>query len=475
MMLYARIIFLSFLGWLILFNCKSGKIDLIKNQDRPPNLVLILVDDMGYADVGFNGCKDIPTPNIDMIASQGVVFTNGYVTYAVCGPSRAGIITGRYQDRFGFGRNPLFAPNDSTMGLPLSESTLADVLGKANYQSAAIGKWHLGAHPSQRPLKRGFTDFYGFLTGGHRYFPEEWTLQDEYSVDSQYAAYRTKLLRNDQRIEESEYLTDALSREAVHYIEKYKENPFFIYLAYNAPHAPLQATEKYLSRFEHIVDIKRKTYAAMVSSVDDGVGMVLQKLKDLNLDENTMVVFLSDNGGPEKINSSDNGSLKGQKGDLWEGGIRVPFAIKWPARIKPGLIYHEPVSSLDIFATIVAQNKGKVHLNKPLDGVDLLPFLNGFSKGVPHEVLYWRKFDQKNTAVRKGDHKLVSDNDSAYLFNLENDMGEENNLMEIEMNLQLQEAYNKWEKELMDPVFLGLNQNSEYNLIHPDRFLKKGQ
>jgi arylsulfatase A-like enzyme len=430
---------------------------------------------MGYADVGFNGCTDIPTPNIDRIATQGVTFTNGYVSYAVCGPSRAGLITGRYQDRFGFSRNPLFAPNDPNMGLPLSEETMATVLNQANYKSVAIGKWHLGAHPSQRPLERGFTDFFGFLTGGHRYFPEEWTLADEYEVKSQNAAYRTKLLRNDNRIEESEYLTDALSREAASYIEKYKDEPFFIYLAYNAPHTPLQATEKYLSRFDHISNKKRKTYAAMVSSVDDGVGLVLNKLKELGIEDNTIVVFLSDNGGPEPNNGSDNGPLKGKKGDLWEGGIRVPFAMQWPAKIQAGTVFDDPIISLDIFATIAAQNKESITLKKPLDGVDLLPYLEGKTGGMPHPLLFWKKYDQQRMAVRRGKDKLVKYEESIALYNVENDIGEENNRLEEDEATfyELQKAYDTWHKETKDPIFLGLRHNSEYNQLNPDRWGKK--
>lgn len=285
-----------------------------QQQNTSPNLIIVLADDLGNADVGFNGCKDIPTPNIDKIAQNGVRFTNGYVSYCVCAPSRAGLLTGRYQDRFGFGRNPLLAPNDPNMGLPLSEETLADVLKKANYKSLAIGKWHMGAHESLHPLKRGFDDFYGFLDGGHRYFPKELTINDLSEVKSGSDGYRTKLLRNYTRVDEKEYLTDAFSREAVSYIEKNKNNPFFIYLAYNAPHGPLQATEKYLSRFSQMKEGDRKTYAAMVSAVDDGVGLIQAKLKELNLYENTIVVFLSDNGGPENKNGSDNGMLRGQKG-----------------------------------------------------------------------------------------------------------------------------------------------------------------
>ena len=370
-----------------------------------PNVIVILADDLGYADVGFNGCKDIPTPNIDRIAQNGVLFTNGYVSFSVCGPSRAGLITGRYQDRFGFSRNPLFAPNDPEMGLPQSEQTLADALNQAGYKSLAIGKWHLGAHESLHPLKRGFNDFYGFLGGGHQYFPEELTLRDEFEVKTEYDSYRTKLLQNYRRVEEKEYLTDAFSRETVSYIEANKDTPFFIYLAYNAPHGPLQATEKYLERFNHIPSQKRRTYAAMVSAVDDGVGKVLDKLEELGISDNTMVFFLSDNGGPEEQNGSDNGILREGKSSLYEGGIRVPFAMQWPARIAAGKVYDQPVIALDIFATAVG-NAGVSPKNQ-LDGVDLVPYLKGNKQGAPHEALFWRKFDQNVYAVRQRDYKVV--------------------------------------------------------------------
>jgi arylsulfatase A-like enzyme len=443
-----------------------------------PNIIIILTDDLGYADVGFNGCLDIPTPNIDRIAEQGVVFTSGYVSYCVCGPSRAGLITGRYQDRFGFSRNPLFAPNDPEMGLPLSEETLADALKKANYKSVAIGKWHLGAHESLHPLNRGFDDFFGFLSGGHQYFPDLWVLNDPFEAKTQYDGYKTKLLRNFKRVDETEYLTDALSREAVSYIEKYKNEPFFIYLAYNAPHTPLQATEKYLNRFGHIKNDKRKTYAAMVSALDDGVGMVLSKLQELNLDENTIVVFLSDNGGPENTNGSDNGALRGQKGDLFEGGIRVPFAMSWPAKIPAGTVYQHPVISLDIFATVIEQAQNPVKTKNPLDGVNLVPFLSGEKTGSPHDVLFWRKFDAKDYAVRKGNEKLViRKNSEKMLFNLEQDIPEQNNLISIQERQfnQLSEHLIKWESEMQKPKFKGLMQDSEYNAEHPNRFKRPTQ
>lgn len=444
-----------------------------KEKRTSPNLIIILADDLGNADVGFNGCKDIPTPNIDRIAQSGVRFTNGYVTYCVCSPSRAGLLTGRYQDRFGYGRNPLFAPNDPQMGLPLSEETLADVLKKANYKSLAIGKWHLGAHESLHPLKRGFTDFFGFLGGGHQYFPENFALNDPFEAKNEYDSYKIKLLRNYERVAEKEYLTDAFSREAVAYIEKNKDCPFFIYLAYNAPHSPLQATEKYLSRFSHMKEGKRKTYAAMVSAVDDGVGLVLSKLEELHIAENTIVVFLSDNGGPENDNGSDNGALRGQKGGLFEGGIRVPFAMKWPAMIRAGQTFDQPIVSLDIFATIIAQTKSLVMTKNKIDGVNLIPFLSGENRNAPHEFLFWRKFDSKEYAVRKGNEKMILKRDmEEMLFDLNQDVSEQKNLNteSKESTRRLSGELRKWESELKDPIFLGLTQDKEYNEIHPDRF-----
>ncbi len=447
----------------------------LEQKPSSPNVILILVDDLGYQDVGFNGCSDIPTPNIDRIASEGVKFTQGYVSYAVCGPSRAGLITGRYQDRFGFGRNPLFAPNDPEMGLPLTEETLAEVLKKADYKSIAIGKWHLGAHQSLRPLSRGFDAFFGFLSGGHTYFPETWTLRDEYEVASQFDAYRTKLLRDNTRMEENEYLTDALSREAVNYIGQYQDGPFFMYLAYNAPHTPLQATEKYLSRFEDIEDPKRKTYAAMVSAVDDGVGKILDKLEQLNIDQNTIIFFLSDNGGPERVNASDNGVLKGGKGDLFEGGVRVPFAMRWPSKIPKGTIFHAPVISLDIFATVIAQVRQPVETKHQLDGVDLLPYVLGERTDSPHELLFWRKFDQNQYAVRNsaGD-KIISLKDRLELFNLKEKISENNALKNTDSlrSEALNNAWNNWNLQMINPTFLGLQSDKLYTQKHPNRFVK---
>lgn len=433
------------------------------NKEKP-NVIIILTDDQGYADVGFNGCKDIPTPNIDRIAANGVVFTNGYVSYAVCAPSRAGLITGRYQDRFGYSRNPLYRPFDESIGLPLTEQTLPELLQQSGYKTMGIGKWHLGVHEKFRPWKRGFNEFFGFLGGGHRYMPEDYTILNPDSAKDEGQSYRTKLIRNEKVVEESEYLTDALSREAVSFIERNSQQPFFLYLAYNAPHAPLQATPKYLNRFDHIKNPKRKTYAAMVSAVDDGVGAVLEKLKQLNLTENTIVIFLSDNGGPENDNGSDNGPLRAGKGSLYEGGIRVPFAMQWPAQIKAGSRYDLPVISLDIFATVAANIKNAATPKNNLDGVNLLPFLKGTKQGAPHEYLFWQQFDQRNFAVlHQSGLKEVVIRDSVFsLYNLKTDIEEKTTVEDKNKLSGFEQQRRKWAATTVAPLFYGLNQEEAY-------------
>jgi arylsulfatase A-like enzyme len=354
-------------------------------------------------------------------------------------------------------------------GLPVSEITLADLLKNEGYATMAIGKWHLGAHESQRPLKRGFDEFFGFLTGGHRYFPEDWVLDDISGVNSQYAAYNTKLLKNDSRVDEKEYLTDALSREAVDFVARNAHNPFFLYLAYNAPHTPLQATEKYLNRFNHISDKKRKIYAAMVSSVDDGVGKLLDKLVELGIHEHTMVFFLSDNGGPYKTNGSNNYPLREGKGSLYEGGVRVPFALQWPQKVTGGKKYDHPIISLDIFAT--AAEYAGIEPKNELDGKNIIPFINDETTGVPHEQLFWRKFDAEQFAVRSAENKLLGFKEKGLEFyNLAEDISEKNILGENAKSQQINAAYENWLKQMKDPIFLGLMQNDEYNKTHPDRF-----
>lgn len=440
------------------------------SQKNQPNLIVIMTDDLGYVDVGFNGSVDIPTPNIDRIARQGVKFTNGYTPYSVCSPSRAGFITGRYQQRFGYERNAQYRPNDPNMGLPQTEKTIPEVIGQVGYTSGVIGKWHLGAHISNHPLNRGFNFFYGHLGGGHRYFPKELTIENSYSINDEPLSYRTWIMRDHQAEKTDEYLTDEFSNEAVKFVEKNKEGPFFLYLAYNAPHGPLQATQKYLDRFDHIEGKKRKTYAAMVSAVDDGVGRILDKLEALDIDKKTIVFFLSDNGGPEPKNGSNNGPLREGKSSIYEGGNRIPFAMQWAGEIVP-TVYEYPISSLDILPTIAKLSHAPIAKDKPLDGVNIIPYLKGEKQGRPHQTLYVRKFDDDLYSVRDGDLKLVikKNNSVKELYNLQEDLGEENDLADAfpEEVKRLDSLSQNWNKQLIDPIFLGL--------IHTDRWKKRSK
>ena len=426
-----------------------------------PNLIVIMADDLGYSDVGFNGCKDIPTPNIDSIASNGVRCTNGYVSYSVCGPSRAGFITGRYQQRFGFERNPQYKPNDPDMGLTRKEKTIAELLAPVGYHSGIIGKWHLGAHaPTSHPMKRGFNEFYGHLGGGHKYMPEDLMIKDSAKARGEAESYRTWILKNHTPVPPRKYLTDEFSGEAVSFLERNQDKPFFLFLSYNAPHTPLQATTKYLDRFSHIKDPKRKTYAAMVSAVDDGVGLLLKSLSEQKLEEKTIVAFLSDNGEPITKNASSNTPLRGAKGDVWEGGHRVPFALQWKGTLPAGKIYDHPVSSLDFAATMADLSGAKVDKAKPLDGVNLIPYLKGENTELPHEALYLRKFDQQRYSVRKGKYKLVIPflNGKPQLYDLEEDIGETSDLALVKPKIlsELDALRREWSAQLIEPTFMGL-------------------
>lgn len=426
-----------------------------------PNLIVIMADDLGYADVGFNGCKDIPTPNIDSIASHGVRCTNGYVSYSVCGPSRAGFMTGRYQQRFGFERNPQYKPNDPDMGLTRKEKTIAELLAPVGYHSGIIGKWHLGAHaPTSHPMKRGFNEFYGHLGGGHKYMPEDLVIKDSAKARGEAESYRTWILKNHTPVSPRKYLTDEFSDEAVSFVERNKAQPFFLFLSYNAPHTPLQATTKYLDRFSHIKDPKRKTYAAMVSAIDDGVGFLLETLRENKLEEKTIVAFLSDNGGPITKNASLNTPLRGAKGDVWEGGLRVPFALQWKGTLPAGKTYDHPVSSLDFAATMAALSGAKVDKAKPLDGVNIIPYLTGKNPNPPHEVLYLRKFDDKRFSVRKGKYKLAIPfrNGKPQLYDLDEDVGETRDLASAKPKIlsELDVLLKEWSAQLIEPTFMGL-------------------
>jgi len=422
----------------------------VQEPARPPNILLILADDLGYADVGFNGCEDIPTPNIDSLAKNGVQCTSGYVSCPVCSPMRAGLMTGRYQQRFGYEFNP--GPTDKAsleFGLPLDEVTLPQQLKKIGYVTGMVGKWHLGLKKELHPNNRGFDEFFGFPHGSHSYF-----------AGARKADPRNPIMRGLEEVDEQEYLTSAFSREAVRFIEQHGNKPFFLYLSYNAVHTPMQAPPESLDRFPSIKNKKRRTYAAMLSAMDDGVGQVLAKLRELGLQRDTLVFFLSDNGGPPKANASRNDPLRGAKGSVYEGGTRVPFVMQWKGHLPEGRIYEQPVISLDIFPTVLAAATQQPIPDLKLDGVNLLPYLSGTRKQPPHEALYWR-FGSR-CAIRRNNMKMVWDarrprgrqgRPPWELYDLSSDIGETQDLAseKPEVVTSLKELYASWDSELSKP------------------------
>jgi arylsulfatase A-like enzyme len=414
---------------------------------RQPNIVVILADDMGYADVGFQGCKDIPTPHLDGLSRRGVRFTSGYVSGPYCSPTRAGLLTGRYQTRFGHEFNP-GGKGKGEPGLPLTETTLANRLKALGYVTGLVGKWHLGNAAKYQPQMRGFDEFFGFLGGAHTYF----------------AGAGAPILRGTKSIAEPEYLTDAFAREAVSFIDRHQQKPFFLYLAFNAVHTPMDATDARLQKFASIGDKQRRTYAAMLWAMDEAIGKVLAKLTEAGLDDDTLIFFFSDNGGPTMVGTTINGSrntpLRGSKRTTLEGGIRVPFLIAWKGKLPAGKTVDYPIIQLDVLPTALAAAGTTMKPEDKLDGVNLLPFLNGDKTGVPHEALYWR-FGQQ-MAIRSGDWVLVrydtavdGDKNSKkakanvtgpHLYHLGDDIGQATNLaaQHPDRVRQLQDSWDRW-------------------------------
>ena len=428
----------------------------------PPNVVLIFVDDLGYCDSELYGCDTVPTPNIKSIADEGVLFTDGYVSSPVCSPSRAGLLTGRYQQRFG--HEFLLGP-ESTAGLPVQEVTLADAMKEAGYATGMVGKWHLGSQEQFHPVNRGFDQFFGMATWGADYLDP--TREDarimrragaglDAAEASSQAPWKGRgvdsLVRGTTPVEEHDYLTDAFTREAVAFISEHKSRPFFLYLPYTAVHGPLQVTQRYYDRFPLIEDEGKRIYAAMTSALDDGVGAVLNALEENGLEENTLVAFLSDNGaGVSDVCSNE--PLRLGKQTMFEGGVRVPFTMKWPAQIPKGIVYKHPVSALDIFPTAVAAGGGKLPTDRTIDGVDLIPYLNGSNSDKPHEELFWRAGPV--WAARVGDWKLIYAADRYWLYDLSNDIGEINNLADKRQDVvkRLRASYAQWNAGNIEPLW----------------------
>ncbi len=436
----------------------AASCDNVTNQTKKPNIIVLLVDDAGYADFGFAGCQDLKTPQIDKLANNGIRFTDAHVSASVCGPSRAGLITGRYQQRFGFECNP----SADFTGVDLNEKTIADAMKSAGYATAAIGKWHLGDEFEYQPNQRGFDYFWGFLAGGRNYFSNE---KNNVPGDTHCTQENGKFQEFDG------YLTDRLADKAIDFIEKNKEKPFFIYWAPNAVHTPMEATKEDLALFD---GHSRQTLAAMTWALDRAVGNITKKLEDENLLDNTLIFFLSDNGGAHN-NQSSNLPLKGFKGNKFEGGHRVPFFVHWPQKLQGGKQFDGLTSSLDIFATCVDVANAEVSEDKPLDGVSLIPFLTGKKSKAPHNKLFWRK-DQM-AAARDGDFKMIRVDNLGYrMYNLEADLGETVNLTDSDTSQfeSMLDEMHHWESGLMEPIWTeGFEWDSVTWLIHEDYYLNR--
>jgi arylsulfatase A-like enzyme len=410
---------------------------------QPPNIIYIMADDLGYADLSSYGHKDYQTPNLDKLASQGMKFVNAYAAAPLCTPTRTALITGRYPARTPVGLiEPLTGtPSDSAEGLIPAFTSLPALMKAAGYETALIGKWHLGSLDRHSPTKNGYDYFFGIRSGAADYISHKGLLRTP------------DLFENDSILSVKGYLTDMFSQKAIDYVRQKHTKPFFLSLHYNAPHWPWQGPGD--KPYEDSVDFRKggskATYAAMMKSLDDGIGKLMLALQDTNLAANTLVIFTSDNGG-ERF--SDNGILARAKGHLWEGGIRVPAFVRWPGKIKPGQVTREIVVTMDWTATVLAAGGAKPDPEFPLDGESLIPVLEGIDTK-KNRTLYWRATQRvQQKAMRMGDWKYLQDEKGEYLFNLANDEEEKKDRKEEQPEVfrQLKKMYAAWEKTVLAPL-----------------------
>lgn len=479
---------------------------------QPPNIILIVADDLGYNDLSFNGGGvaggAVPTPFIDSIGRQGVNFEQAYAGHGTCAPSRAALLTGRYPTRFGFEFTPTplrfarqvrafhygplnpvyFADREKDlipmveMGVPTDQIMLGELLQGVGYHTIQLGKWHLGEAPKFQPQRRGFSETLGFTGGGSMFLPREDprvvnSVQGFDPIDMQLWSTLQFYVRKDggEAFRPKRHMTDYLTDEAIAAVEANRNRPFFMYLAYNAPHTPLQATHEDYQALSHIPDHRERVYAAMIKQLDRNVGRLLQTLQEQGLEENTMVVFTSDNGGAYYIGLEDvNRPFRGWKQTFFEGGIRVPMFMKWPAAIRPGGTYHAPVSHFDIFATTVAAGRAAMPKDRAMDGVDLMPYVIAKKTGRPHDVLFWRTGPYR--VVRAGDWKLQVTERPAkdWLYDLSSDPTERNNLAAAmpEKVAELKKLLAGHDAHQIKPLWPELGQSPvmlDHSLIKPQR------
>lgn len=482
-------------------------VDASTGAAKRPNIVLIVADDLGKHDISVYGSSPTPTPNLARLAHEGVTFTSGYVTSPVCSPSRAALMTGRYPQRYGFeglvhDRYPenrlerwfmrrfasshgWHAPDEARVpryedrerqGIPPTELLLSELLGKHGYETAITGKWHLGFGDGLRPNERGFDHQYGFYDAFSLYGdpddPGMVGVRDDYFAD-RYQWWRGRsggsaIRRNGVVVEEDGYLTDKIGREAAAWIVEHKDAPFFAYVPFSAPHAPIQAPRAYVDRFAHVEDPKQRVYFAMVAALDDAVGEILRALDTAGVADDTLVIFLSDNGAASYTGIVDNAPLKGGKLTNFEGGLNVPFVMRWPGQVPAETTYARPVSTLDVFMTI-AQAAGVVLPDDRLyDGVDLIPYVRSAVQTDPHDALFWRA--QGHRAIRVGRYKLISDGltGARALYDLEDDPSERTDLLADRPALadELERRLRAWESALEPPRWPNV---MEYRFSDGDR------
>jgi len=462
-------------------------------EQRPPNIVVILADDLGYNDLTFEGGGIangvVPTPNIDSLAQEGVVFSSGFANNATCAPSRASIMTGRYATRFGFEFTPVpmqfaqvihnIAPHSiyhkdreknhpplEEMGVPPEEITIAELLKQKDYHTTMLGKWHLGGAPEMRPEAQGFDEWLGFLPGASMFLPENHpdvvnSKQDFDPIDKfLWAALPYAVTDEDGReFQPKGYMTDYLTDEAIKIIEANKNRPFFMYLSHGAVHTPLQALKSDYDALSQIDDHTTRVYGAMVRALDRSVGRVLQALKENGLEENTIVVFTSDNGGAHYIGLPNiNKPYRGWKATFFEGGIHVPFFMKWPAALPKGMTYDAPISHFDIFATAAAAADIPIPDDRIIDGVNLLPYLKGEKQGCPHDVLFWKSGHYKTVLAGNWKLQVTERPKKDWLYNMAEDPTEQVNLAgkNPQKVSELKALLAEHEKETSEPAWPSL-------------------